>query len=43
MLEAGQGFVSIVPGEKEQEDGKGTHVKLDRSKVGLYSCPLPKQ
>lgn len=33
MLEAGEDFVSIVPGEKDQEGGKGTHVKLDRAKV----------
>jgi hypothetical protein len=33
MLEAGEGFVALVPGEREQTGPRATHVRLDRSKV----------
>ena len=35
LLEAGEDFVKIIPGELDQKSGKGTHVVLDRSKVAL--------
>lgn len=41
LLEAGDDFVTIVRGDKSQEGGKGTYVKLDKCKVWVMTvCPI---